>query len=73
MPQRQSHHPDNGLIDRAEDGGVPAQSSSAGGNVARRVGTRAELDQAGGGDPEVTRVRKRDEGKREPRSKTNRQ
>ena len=38
-------HPDNDLIDAMEDASAPtAQSSSAGGNVNRTVGTRAELN-----------------------------
>jgi hypothetical protein len=42
-------HPDNGLIDAMEDASAPtAQSSSAGGNVNRTVGTRAELNAAQG-------------------------
>ena len=42
MPHRKPH-PDNDLIDRAEQDSMPtAQSSRAGGEVNRRVGTRAE-------------------------------
>ncbi len=42
-------HPDNELIDALEDGSAPAaQSDSAGGNVNRTVGTRAELNAAQG-------------------------
>jgi hypothetical protein len=42
-------HPDNELIDQMQQDSVPtAQSSSAGGNVARTVGTRAELHKAQG-------------------------
>lgn len=37
-------HPDNELIDRMAEGGAPGQQSRSGGNVARDVGTRAELD-----------------------------
>ena len=37
-------HPDNDLIDQAEQDSVPtAQAGRSGGNVARTVGTRAEL------------------------------
>ena len=37
-------HSDNALIDELEDqGGAPAQGSRSGGNVARDVGTRAEI------------------------------
>jgi hypothetical protein len=42
-------HPDNELIDQMQRDSMPtAQSSSAGGNVARTVGTRAELHEAEG-------------------------
>ena len=42
-------HPDNELIDQMEQDSMPtAQGSTSGGNVARRVGTRAELQQAEG-------------------------
>ena len=42
-------HPDNDLIDAMEDASAPtAQSSSAGGNVNRAVGARAELNAAQG-------------------------
>ncbi|KHK92885.1 hypothetical protein [Novosphingobium malaysiense] len=40
MPQRQSRHPDNELIDSMAE--APSQQSSSGGNVARDVGKRAE-------------------------------
>lgn len=49
MPERQSRHPDNERIDEMQDESVKhAQQSRAGGNVARRVGTRAELHEAEG-------------------------
>jgi hypothetical protein len=42
-------HPDNALIDEMEDTSAPdAQSTGAGGNVNRTVGTRAELNAAQG-------------------------
>lgn len=51
MPERQSLHPDNDLIDAAEETSVPtAQADRGGGNVNRRVGTRGELARAT--DPE---------------------
>jgi hypothetical protein len=37
-------HPDNDLIDELTEGGSAFQQSRSGGNVARDVGTRAELD-----------------------------
>jgi len=48
MTERKAH-PDNDLIDAMEEASAPsAQSSSAGGNVNRTVGTRAELNAAQG-------------------------
>ena len=42
-------HPDNEMIDQMEQDSVPgAQGSTAGGNVARTVGSRAELRAAEG-------------------------
>ena len=42
-------HPDNAMIDQAEQDSVPtAQVDRSGGNVARTVGTRAELHEAEG-------------------------
>ena len=42
-------HPDNEMIDRMQEESLPtAQASSSGGNVARRVGSRAELHEAEG-------------------------
>jgi hypothetical protein len=73
MTARQSRHPDNDLIDsrRTE---TPGQSGSAGGNLQRDVGKRAEEHHVRDEDPRVERLHKADEGKREPpRSKTNRQ
>ena len=48
MTERKPHG-DNALIDEMEDESVPnAQLDRSGGNVARTVGTRAELHQAEG-------------------------
>jgi hypothetical protein len=42
-------HPDNELIDQMQEDSMPtAQGSTAGGNVARTVGSRAELHAAEG-------------------------
>ena len=46
MPERQSLHPDNELIDEITEGATPSQSSSSGGEVNRQVGKRAELNGA---------------------------
>jgi hypothetical protein len=49
MPDRQSRHPDNDLIDQAQQDSMPnAQQSRAGGGVSGEVGTRAELNAAQG-------------------------
>lgn len=46
MPERQSRHPDNDLIDKLQEGETPSQASSSGGNVNRRVGKRDEMKRA---------------------------
>ena len=46
MPERQSLHPDNELIDEITEGATPSQSSSSGGEVNRQVGKRGELNRA---------------------------
>ena len=50
MPERQSRHPDNELIDELTEGETPSQGSRSGGEVNTRVGTRGELNRAT--DPE---------------------
>ena len=42
MPERQSMHPDNDLIDSLTENGTPSHGSRAGGQVATNVGTRGE-------------------------------
>lgn len=39
-------HPDNELIDKMSEFATPSQQSSSGGEVNRRVGSRAELNRA---------------------------
>jgi hypothetical protein len=46
MPERQSRHPDNELIKEIGEAKTPSQSSSGGGEVNTRVGSRAELNRA---------------------------
>ncbi len=46
MPERQSRHPDNELIDKITDTDTPSQQGSSGGDVNVRVGKRAELNRA---------------------------
>ena len=48
MTERKPHS-DNALIEELEDeGGAPSQGGRSGGDVARDVGTRAELNRATG-------------------------
>lgn len=56
MPNRQSSHSDNALIDRAGDLPTPGQGSRSGGKMAQKVGTRAELKAALGEEISVERV-----------------
>ena len=46
MPERQSMHPDNDLIDEMTEYPTPSQQSASGGEVNRNVGTRGELNRA---------------------------
>ena len=49
MPERQSPHSDNEMIDEMQEDSVKgAQLDRSGGNVNRTVGTRAELNEAKG-------------------------
>lgn len=50
MPERQSRHPDNELIDSMTGNPTPSHQGSANGEVNRRVGKRAEINRAT--DPE---------------------
>jgi hypothetical protein len=45
---KQSRPDDNELISRMEDQGAVSQQGRGGGNVARKVGTRAELNRTQG-------------------------
>lgn len=69
MPERQSRHPDNDLIDSTESPETPSHSGSSGGNLQRDIGKRAELHHVEDENPEVERVHKQDAGKRQPRPK----
>ncbi len=46
MPERQSRHPDNDLIDEMSENPTPSHQGSAGGEVNRRVGKRGEANRA---------------------------
>jgi hypothetical protein len=64
-------HPDNDLIDQMQQDSMPtAQGSTSGGNVARSVGTRAELEQVEGTlvGEEVERAMGRDNPERNERT-----
>ena len=56
MPERQSRHPDNELIDRMTEDETPDQQGSAGGDVNTRVGARAERPQVHGDEFEPRRL-----------------
>lgn len=56
MPERQSRHPDNDLIDSLQDGATPGHQGRSGGDVKKKVGTRAELERAEGEREGVTRA-----------------
>lgn len=42
MPERQSRHPDNDLIDEMQEGANPSHQGRSGGDVPKTVGTRGE-------------------------------
>ena len=46
MPERQSMHPDNAMIDEMTEYPSPSQQSASGGEVNRQVGSRGELNRA---------------------------
>lgn len=60
MPERQSRHPDNELIEAASKPATPSHQGSGGGDLSREVGTRAELNNADGEEPGVERVTGKD-------------
>jgi hypothetical protein len=51
---------DNELIDELTDVPTPSQGSASGGDLAREIGQRDELQSAEGEDPSITRVQKGD-------------
>lgn len=71
MPERQSRHPDNELIDEMTENPTPSQQSSAGGEVNRQVGKRGELNSATDPDnrePEVGSDNPGDDAKKGPKT-----
>jgi hypothetical protein len=72
MPERQSMHPDNDLIDEMTQETTPSQQSSAGGNVNRDVGKRGELNRAtdpASREPEVGSDNPADDAKKGPKTR----
>lgn len=72
MPERQSRHPDNELIDRMQDGATPSQGSRSGGAVNTRVGTRDEINRATDPDnrePAVVSDNPADDAKKGPKTR----
>jgi hypothetical protein len=72
MPKRQSMHPDNELIDELTKFPTPAQQSSSGGNVNRRVGKRDELNRTtdpANREPEVGSDNPKDDAKKGPKTR----
>ncbi|WP_299307917.1 hypothetical protein [uncultured Croceicoccus sp.] len=61
MPERQSRHPDNDIIDAAQEQATPSQQGSAGGDLERRVGKRAEEKNAFTPENQVERVTGQDQ------------
>ena len=51
---------DNELIDELTDLPTPGQGSASGGDLAREIGQRDELQSAEGEEPKITRVQKGD-------------
>jgi len=71
MPERQSRHPDNDLIDEITEGKTPSQSGSSGGEVNRRVGKRDETRRATDPDnrePEIGSDNPEDDASKGPKT-----
>jgi hypothetical protein len=51
---------DNELIDELTEAPTPSQSGSSGGELAREIGQRDELQSAEGKNPSITRLHKSD-------------
>ena len=51
---------DNDLIDELTEAPTPSQGSASGGDLAREIGQRDELQSAEGDDASITRVQKGD-------------
>ena len=71
MPERQSRHPDNELIDELTAGKTPSQGSSSGGDVNVRVGKRGERNSATDPDnrePEIGSDNPSDDARKGPKT-----
>ncbi|MEE4205989.1 MAG: hypothetical protein V2I39_06850 [Erythrobacter sp.] len=71
MPERQSRHPDNDLIDELTEGKTPSQSGSSGGEVNRRVGKRDETKSAtdpANREPEIGSDNPEDDARKGPKT-----
>ena len=51
---------DNELIDILTEDPTPGQAGASGGDLAREIGQRDEMQSTGGDDPSITRVQKGD-------------
>ncbi|RPF70798.1 hypothetical protein [Aurantiacibacter spongiae] len=72
MPERQSRHPDNDLIDSMSETATPSQQSRSGGQVPKDVGTRGEANRATDPDnrePEVGSDNPAQDAKKGPKTR----
>lgn len=72
MPERQSRHPDNELIDEMTENATPSQQGSAGGEVNRRVGKRGEENRASdpaNREPEIGSDNPEDDARKGPKTR----
>lgn len=72
MPERQSRHPDNEMIDKMTEDATPGHQGSAGGEVNRRVGKRGEENRAtdpANREPEVGSDNPEQDSKKGPKTR----
>ena len=72
MPERQSMHPDNDLIDEMSENPTPGHQGSAGGEVNRRVGKRGEENRAkdpANREPEIGSDNPADDAQKGPKTR----
>ncbi len=72
MPERQSMHPDNEMIDKMTEDATPSHQGSAGGEVNRRVGKRGEENRAkdpANREPEVGSDNPEEDAKKGPKTR----